>query len=332
MNKPVSVLHVCREVSIRAIKEVLTSQRDPRINTHLLYKQSRQPEVQGYIQSTSQWVDPVQLEFHLTTGMRRCDVIHVHTTFINVMLIRDVVTIARRLPEGNRPRIVWDMHDMDWGDDEAVTRLIPYFEGVDSVIVPSYGYKTYVDGLVPYEGKCTVVYSMVPKILYPRLSFRAHSIDCVALATGVCLPGNGPIYRDYKEVQASLRVPMMIFQGNSDPELQMHYDNLMGIRRYPKLLEELSQYKMGYAGAANSRHDIDICVTNKFFEYIAADLPIITYKSDEMRRFMLEYWYGCDFKALDDEEGCIYPDPLPDRFDFTMETQIPKLLEVYSED
>jgi hypothetical protein len=73
-------------------------------------------------------------------------------------------------------------------------------------------------------------------------------------------------------------------------------------------------------------------VTNKFWEYIAAGLPVITFNSDEMSAIVKEQWSGIALDALDQP----WKTPprkhlVEERYKFTMETQLPKIMEAYKE-
>jgi hypothetical protein len=94
------------------------------------------------------------------------------------------------------------------------------------------------------------------------------------------------------------------------------------------------------AGAANSRHEIDICVTNKFWEYIAAGIPVVTFNAKEMASFY-EVWPIDELDTLNDppcQEETVTVFELQRRCDttelrskFTMETQTPAILQAYKE-
>lgn len=172
------------------------------------------------------------------------EVVHLHTSTHNPTL--------PELFEDTRARLVWDIHD--W-----VTECKHLVEVVDHCIVPSEGYRKYVQD-------ASVVYSKVPKAWHPEPSERRYDL---CLTSGV---NKDPWYRDYRPADKAMG-SMDIFTANYQSDLASEL-RLFQTMDYQSLLRRMSEYKRGYAGPSNNRGRIDHIVTNKFWEYLACGLDI----------------------------------------------------------
>jgi hypothetical protein len=217
--------------------------------------------------------------------LRGVSVIHVHTTCNNAQLI----SYVRDGLQGDIP-IVWDIHD--W--HESIESRLHECQGV---IVPSRGYADHITGR-----NANVVYSMLPANWIQER--RPQRVNAGVLASGIGGP-DGLVWRDYTEVQKSLRHELYIYAGmdicvDGAHPMNAHYDNLLVVAPYMGMMRQLSKYAFGYAGAANSRHTIHDCVTNKFWEYISAGIPVVTYNSSEMAELTRDLWTGVNLESLDE--------------------------------
>ena len=118
------------------------------------------------------------------------------------------------------------------------------------------------------------------------------------------------------------------------PEVRMQHSNsgLDTRLEYKKLVEELGKYEWGLTAACQDNFNVRISMPNKLFEYIAAGIPIVSYLTDEVSKFIDKYGIGIKISSPDQE----LPDALPYRKnvqnirnDFWMEDHINKLEEVY---
>jgi hypothetical protein len=311
------VLHIAELATIRVLKESFSMQQ-ARIPTAVWYKACFHKGIMGLITQQSTWNDYMQLQQKIK-GAQWFDIVHVHTTCNNANLVKHVAEAVK-----DRAKVVWDIHD--WSPD--VPTLAPLS---DSIIVPSEGY---ADMLGKLGHTSAIVYSMLPKALFQDLP--TSKVNAGILVSGIESP-SGMVWRDYTEAQKQLNAELFIYAG-IDPcvdgphPLNAHYENILTVAPYMGMMRQLSKYSFGYAGAANSRHTIHDCVTNKFWEYIAAGLPIITFNSDEMSKIVKDQWSGIALDALDQ------PWKTPPRkhlnkarYKFTMESQIPKLKQAYTE-
>jgi hypothetical protein len=105
------------------------------------------------------------------------------------------------------------------------------------------------------------------------------------------------------------------------------------------LLRELCQYKWGWTGFNNDppKKHIQYVMTNKFFEYMAAGTPVLTYMTEEQNEIVEKYQLGLVIKKLEDigkqireaDWEKIHENLLNYRYEFTMEKQLPKLEDIY---
>jgi len=296
------VLHICGIATGRVLKEVLAFQGS--ITTGLLHSGCGHTDLMGWVCNSDFWESKEQLIAKVGAASSRYDVLHVHTSTNNSTLL-ELVSSNSNLP------IVWDMHD--------TPAHMPDASRASHIVVPSDGY---------HKGSnYTTVYSMLPMKLFPEMPERR--LDAGVLVSGI---GIDPVYRDYREVQLSLSSELFIYPAQMEMSMRKHYSNLMQQTTYIRMMSEIGKFTFGYAGAANSGHSIHDCVTNKFWEYVAAGLPIVTYRSDEMSELVDNMWYGKKMEHLSDEISVDKVSKASQaRFQFTMESQLPAMLEIYKE-
>lgn len=127
-----------------------------------------------------------------------------------------------------------------------------------------------------------------------------------------------------------------LYKNLAEVEKLIHYHG----RRQPiQLMEELTQYDLGWAGfntTKNSMHT-DTVLTNKLFDYIGAGLPVLSFAHKSQKRFLESNGLGIiinDPNELDVLQNSSHLNTLMNnvkqkRFSFTMETQIVKVHEFY---
>lgn len=186
------------------------------------------------------------------------DVVVVHTT---ISTNDDAGILGAQL--GGLTRLVWDCHDYI---DNKAARLY------DAVTCPSMGMAEC------FGDKGVVVYSKVPKALWPRRDESRPTVDAVVLQ-GTMFTND--TWSDYSGLEKRLGRPVFFYPSDDRVPL-VGGCRMMRKLPYLQLLNEMQYYAAGYAGA--SREDVTIhdCVTNKFWEYIAAGIPVLTYNSKEM--------------------------------------------------
>ena len=82
-------------------------------------------------------------------------------------------------------------------------------------------------------------------------------------------------------VSGSWPGPVFLFPATNDV---VEHGNCLVMRRlsYTELLDKLTRFKYGYAGAAPGVENIDDLVTNKFWDYLAAGCKVLTPGAEEM--------------------------------------------------
>lgn len=182
------------------------------------------------------------------------DVVIIHTTI--------ATNIDRMLPVRGLRRTIWDCHDFVCNDASS--------ERFDAIVCPSRGMAD------KFGDKGYVVYSKVPERLFPEQA--GLKVDAVVLQGTI---GNGEAWADYSGLEERLERPVFIYPSADDHKGHEHC-KVMQRLPYHHMLSALTMYSAGYAGAANEGVTIHDCVTNKFWEYKAAGIPVITWRSDEM--------------------------------------------------
>ena len=184
---------------------------------------------------------------------------------------------------------VWDVHDFTGPESKEVVPMYDY------LVCPSKGMKKNF-GKVAEGDNCRVIYNKCPTILArdPKKPIE----NTVVLTSGLDHKG-GVTWRDYTWVQSLVKgqgMRLFIYSGSPAPDLIYSYENLFRYLPLWYMMNALGQYGFGWAGAANDRHTIHDCVTNKFWEYLAAGVPVMTYNSNEMKEIAqgLGVEYGTD--------------------------------------
>lgn len=272
------ILHVCNRLTCRVWKEAYVLQRAGH-EVIILFNQMAMIGLDQSILYLSRWVTGGDLVDKITAIAP--DVVHMHTSLSQLQIV-DFVR------ESGAP-CVWDVHD--WSADVAALA-----DGADcEFIVPN-------NGIAAHLGRGAVVYSKVPAALITPEARAAPSQprnpETIVLASHV---STAPAWRDYRPIQQRFwDAGLMMWIYPTDRNQQIgEYDRLMQTLPYVNYLNELTFYGWGYAGAANADHTIHDCVTNKFWEYLAAGIPVITYRSDEMTELAESMGVGVDLDWLD---------------------------------
>lgn len=284
MDRQLSVLHICENLSARQCKEIIAQQQSG-IQATVLYRHTWHTDLLAFMFRASQF-NPITFTTKLAFFEQTHDVIHVMSSLINSRLPQE---IRKLLPNKT---IVWDLHD--WEETKDLQKSI---ECVDGIIVPSSG----IAKRLPTDKPHAVVYSMTPKVLVPEEFLSPdRRIDAIVLSSGIhpLTPGNA-IWRQYVEAQVKLKWPMFIYPQTDDNILPKTYFNIMHTIQLPLLLRRIGIFMLGYAGAANSMHTLEEEVSNKFWEYISAGVPVLTYRSSEMTKLALKHGIGFEVEDLE---------------------------------
>ncbi len=313
-----NILHISELVTMRPIKLIL-AQQALGYTCQLIFNRCGHEDMLGDIIHQSMYHSEPQLADKVKAFTASgYDTIHVYTRLKRQKYVQTIREIA-----GPDVRIIWDVHDLIKPQEE-----MQYAKYADALTVPSQGFKRKCGKFI--KRPITVIYGMVPRQLFPISSqANMHRIHATCLCSGV---GVDPVWRDYREVQALLNQPLFIFAGSPDYQLLNYYDNLMMVHPYEALLHQMPAFEWGYAGAANSQHNINICFTNKCWEYIACGLPVITYNATEMAEWIGANWVGRNLQNLDDriithniKRNVLWQS----RHKWSMESQADKFTEIY---
>jgi hypothetical protein len=112
--------------------------------------------------------------------------------------------------------------------------------------------------------------------------------DAIALCADV-VDNGGRGYRDYTWAQFVCEQnfrPLHVYPTRITHDTLLSYSHVMATLPYPPMLRSMSNHCGGWAGASNNEHDINTCVTNKFWDYLAAGIPPVLYRSKAMRDIM----------------------------------------------
>ena len=104
---------------------------------------------------------------------------------------------------------------------------------------------------------------------------------------------------------------------------------------YPSMLYGLRPHGIGFVGSTFSIPLMEMAMPNKLFEYMSQGVVPVCYNAGESAKFCAKYDCGIELKGLDNLDKQLRDakykrlNVLKVRKNFTMESQIPKLLELY---
>lgn len=251
MTKP-KILHIAPWASGRVYKQIITQQLAG-WDVTMMYGLTGHKDLLGMVEKYRGWGSPKDIQ-----SMTGFDVVVLHTTCATFNHAKDLP-----LPKANW--YVWDCHDYMGKDGQ---------DRFDKIVCPSVGMTNHLDN-------STTIYSKVPRMMAPIQA--SDRLDAVILAATI---GNGEKWADYAGLSDRLKKPVFIFPS-SDKYHGHHLDMVMQNVNYPTLMNHMTKFKYGYAGAANPETTVHDCVTNKFWEYLAAGCKVLTYNSDEMTGLLL---------------------------------------------
>ena len=104
---------------------------------------------------------------------------------------------------------------------------------------------------------------------------------------------------------------------------------------YYELIQALTHYRWGFLGSCTPSLNIEFCMPNKLFEYIAAGLPMIVLHSKRTGKFVTKYGMGIhvehpsDVNQYLDDAYKYRENVLKHRDEFWMEDHIGILEDLY---
>jgi glycosyltransferase involved in cell wall biosynthesis len=104
---------------------------------------------------------------------------------------------------------------------------------------------------------------------------------------------------------------------------------------YNELIQVMGRYTAGLVGSPWPLPDFGDAMPNKMFEYIAAGIPCVVINAPESRKFVEENGFGLGIEDASEVKSALEKlknhHVLRDRWGFTMEGELPKILEMYRE-
>ena len=228
--------------------------------------------------------------------------------------------------------VVADIHDFD---SIVNMRYIPIekeiLQRAAKVIFPTKEYIGWAEDIYDtpdMEKKALVLYSYCSKAMLPKLRvLPSPAYNEVVYEGGI---------DSYRSLSCFKKVNIYTNVLGFSPEATLKYQgsSLHIQLEYSKLIQKLSEYAWGLTGSCYDNYNIRVAMPNKLFEYIAAGIPIISYMTDEVSKFIKEYNIGI---AITDPDQII-PDYIPYRENvqkirdqFWMEDHIEILETLYKE-
>lgn len=283
--------------------------------------------------------NPRQLRNHIEILNSQVGLFHVHNEPNWIYrVVRDVAT---------KP-VIWDIHD--WTSLRRADAVYPQevedekyaLETADAFVVPSQGYLRRLRAQT--SKPAAIVRSCVPAFLYPQ---KTQDRPGLAYEGGVKgsnnLEYNYP-YRNWAEfaqkaVASFTNGDKMFFYTANTGEVFDRYAHDKIVMNAPltfdQLLVNLATHSAGLVGSPYPLLDFEDAMPNKVFEYVAAGIPCIVVNAPEARRFVEENGLGV---GIDDPtqvpealNECKSLQVHRDRWGYTMDGEIPKLLELYRE-
>ena len=309
------------------------------IDTHFIQKRVSNPGFRRLFPAMSEYANPDEFALHLIDKSKRdIDLIHVHGEPDRMGHIAKEV--RPDLP------VVYDAHDLNsvrldqLSEDEEKT-----FEVCDGFVFPSIPYQEASCKLHNIKRPTEVIYSMCNEEV---LSFGAEHarINGIVYQGGISeskrsMEATEYHRRDYRVIAEALDsegIPFFVYPANlgADEEQWSNLGALMMPRlQYEQLMKQLGRFDWGLIGNEVRCNQRSWAMPNKLFEYIAAGIPVISFNTDEVSKFIKEHGLGIAVSAVSEiadlydlHEG--YRENVKKkRALFTMESKTPKLLNFY---
>lgn len=243
--------------------------------------------------------------------------------------------------------VVYDIHDMkSVRDGKVEPDEAKSLEVCDAVIVPSRRYKEIIQARrpgIPVEE----VLSCVPGDMYPKERCRVYHGGIVY--EGGLRPKQGASEYDFKwrtwtDVMEGIlkhHVPVWVYRSNLAHDFSEYAAMgcmLMGPIPYNALLQNMTSHEAGLVGSPYPDPAFDGAMPNKLFEYIAAGLPVISLNAPQCTEFLVATGFGIGIDSVDDIPEALeiirkdkYREEVWNhRWNWTMETQWPKIAKIYN--
>lgn len=228
-------------------------------------------------------------------------------------------------------------------------------EESDARIYATEGIKSYIENSYDVESNNNLVFLNYPsKSMFPRLLPKKPKKDdevhivYVGCVTSVVEGSHYDLRNIFKQI-ANQRIHIHIYPTiNLITKSNKTYQKLASSNEFihfhshlqqNELLKNITQYDYGWAGLnsyKNGKH-LDIVLPNKVMEYVACGLPVLTFNHKTIAHFIEKNSLGIvldDVNQLVDHikntnYSTLRENVLNRRYNFTIEKQIPKLVNFY---
>ena len=264
------IYHIARNACIRVMKEVI-SLRKAKIKTCVLGKSFGHQDMISLVGPVAHWQTEEDLLSTLW-GATAEDTYHVHAEPTDQAGLAHFI----RKSLGDKAVIVLDVHDSAWGAGQKAHPLEQLdLDAADAVIVPSTVYQNRLRGTrasIVIPSGCLVSPDDGIETGLPRLG-------------GIVYEGGIGIndWRDYTTLFSDLSdagVPVFCY-STSSAETVCHYHRtgvVMQFRHYRDLMVQLTRHDWALVCPPDDGNvQWDAARPNKFYESLAAGLPILTY-------------------------------------------------------
>lgn len=246
------ILHIAPWACARVFKQVIT-QQSAGMDVTLMYGRTGHADLLALVSKYRGWSSYDDIK-----NLSGFDVVVLHTTV-------DTDHMAKAMPLPDGARLILDCHDYITNENQ---------DRFHAVTCPS-------KGIAKQFKNSHVIYSKVPLSIIPP-AYRGQRINAAILAATI---GNGRDWANYEGIGIRLGMPVFIYPSSN--EYQGHEHELV-MRNVPYLtmLAQMREFRFGYAGSSNDAVCIHDCVTNKFWEYLAAGCSVILRNANEMRELL----------------------------------------------
>lgn len=240
------------------------------------------------------------------------DLFHIHTHMRDTSLLQDA-----RIIEGLGKKWVWDCHD-DPGS--FVFDRLPDLAPNENLLGP--------EGIA-YRSLCSEDWFAKPSMF----------TNGIVIATGLSnVPGHFRYWLDVFEGIKNLGYPLTCYTSSEIPDQYRKVADMRGPIDIKQLIQEFSHFSFGLCGSPHPDKNMLTAQPNKFFEYLAAGIPIICFgKQHDMAKIIHDWGLGTSINSIDElPEAMHYIDHLQCkervldiREVFCMEQEEPKVRELY---
>ena len=144
-------------------------------------------------------------------------------------------------------------------------------------------------------------------------------------------------YRAFAKASKALGLDFYIYTTGWEGDKKEEYKDAIfaGTLNYKDLMENLGYYDWGLCGNITTTKNWDVAMPNKLFEYMAVGVPIVAMNCKEVQAVVKENDVGICVSTLEElkdrwgEHVQKRVNVIKRRHDFTMESNIYKLEELY---